>query len=109
MMIAAITGLGLAIAACDNTPTVPVPPPEFCAAAVPDADGLCEVSCDSSSTMRDIALVFNDDMGRGVMQETEEDGSFAVLIEATEGNEIIVQMKQDNHLSAEVFLTVPAE
>jgi hypothetical protein len=108
LLITAPIVLGLAVAACDSTPTVPVPPPEFCEAGTP-VDGLCTVSCESSSTLKDIALVYNERLGEGVMRATEEDGSFEVQVPAQANDEIIVQMKQDDKLSAEEFLIVPDE
>jgi hypothetical protein len=108
LLLTLALGAGLAVAACDSTPTVPVPPPEFCAASAPDADDMCTVSCESSTTVKDVALVYNEVRGEGVMRATEPDGSFAVQVAAQEGDDIIVQMKQDNHLSAEIWLVVPA-
>lgn len=107
LLIAAVAAVGFLVAACDSTPTVPVPPPEFCEAAVP-VGGLCTVSCASNNTEIDVALVYNDTLGEGVMQETEDDGSFVVQVAAEEGDKLIVQLKQDNNLSAEVYLTVPS-
>jgi len=109
VLILAVAGAGLAVAACDSTPTVPVPPPEICEASVPTGDNLCTVSCESSSTLKDVALVYNDTIGEGVMRATENDGSFSVEVTAFPEDEIIVQMKQDDKLSAEVYLYVPSE
>jgi len=95
--------------ACDATPTVPVPPPEFCALSQPDDDGLCQVSCEKGHTARDVALVYNENWGQGVMQATNEDGSFAAELEADPGDALIIQLKHGNRLSAEVRLTVPFE
>ena len=108
LLIITAFGVGLAATACDSTPTVPVPPPEFCAASAPDADDMCTVTCESSSTLKNVALVYNESIGEGVMRATEPDGSFEVQIPAQVDHEIIVQMKQDNHLSAEEYLLVPA-
>lgn len=108
LLIAAVAAVGVLFAACDSTPTVPVPPPELCQASVP-VDGLCTVGCASNNTERDVALVYNENLGEGVMRETEPDGSFEVDVAAEVGDQLIVQLKQDNHLSAEVYLTVPAE
>jgi hypothetical protein len=105
----AIAGLGLLAAACDSTPTVPVPPPEICAVSAPDETGLCTVGCEQGYTQRDVALVYNENWGSGLMQETEDDGSFQLGIEADVGDVLIVQLKHENRLSAEVRLTVPAE
>jgi hypothetical protein len=104
-----VAGLGILVAACDSTPTVPVPPPEFCAASAPDEFGLCTVGCDGGQTIRNVALVYNEEMGQGLMRETEEDGSFSLEIAAEVGDTLLVQIKHDNKLSGEVVLTVPAE
>jgi hypothetical protein len=101
-VIAALFGAG-----CNSTPTVPVPPPEFCGASAPDTDGISIVTCDEGQTARNVALVYNDDWGSGVMQETNDDGSFTVEIEANSGDGLIIQMKYGSRLSAETYVTVP--
>ena len=98
-----------AISGCNSTPTVPVPPPEFCDVSPPNVEGLCTVGCEEGQTARNIALVYNDSWGSGVMQETEEDGSFEVEVDCTEADTLIIQIKYDRKLSAEVALTVPSE
>ena len=98
-----------AIPACNSTPTVPVPPPEFCAVSPPNAEGLCTVGCEEGQTERNIALVYNDNWGAGVMQETEENGSFEVEVDCTVADTMIIQIKYGRKLSAEVALTVPSE
>ena len=111
--LAALAGfaalVALAAGACNATPTVPVPPPEFCAAEPPDADGFSQVGCDEGYTARDVALVYNEDWGQGVMQATEEDGSFLVEVVAEPGDRVLIQLKHEDHLSAEVQLTIPSE
>jgi hypothetical protein len=107
---AALTALlCFGLVACNSTPTVPVPPPEFCAVSPPDETGLCEVGCGEGYTDRDVALVYNEDWGQGVMQATNDDGSFTVEVEANPGDDLVIQLKHGNDLSAEVWLTVPAE
>jgi len=94
---------------CNSTPTVPVPPPEFCGVTPPDTLGIAVASCEAGQTARNIALVYNDNWGHGVMQETNDDGSFSTEVEANVGDAIIIQIKYDDRLSAEVYLAVPAE
>jgi hypothetical protein len=98
-----------ALAGCNSTPTVPVPPPEFCGVTAPDTEGLAVVTCEEGETARNVALVYNDNWGSGVMQETNDDGSFAAEVEANPGDGLIVQMKYGYRLSAEVYLVVPTE
>ncbi|MCK9458139.1 MAG: hypothetical protein M0R80_00485 [Proteobacteria bacterium] len=110
LLAVAALAASLAIATgCNSTPTVPVPPPEFCGLTPPNADGIVVASCEAGQTARNIALVFNDEQGRGVMQETEADGTFSVEIAAAVGDPIIFQIMYDDRLSAEVYLEVPAE
>jgi hypothetical protein len=107
---AALTALLLlGFLACNSTPTVPVPPPEFCAIGPPDENGLCQVGCEEGYNERNVALVYNENWGQGVMQATNEDGSFSAEIEADVGDELVVQLKYGSRLSAEVRLTVPSE
>jgi hypothetical protein len=108
--IASVTLLALLVVAtgCNSTPTVPVPPPEFCGISPPDAYGIAVVSCEAGQTARNIALVYDETWGQGVMQETNDDGSFSTEIEATVGDTIIVQIKYDDRLSSELYMTVPA-
>ena len=105
---ALIAATALLAVACNSAPTVPVPPPEFCMASAPDETGMCTVGCDESSTARDVALVYNENWGSGLMEETNDDGSFELEIEADVGDLLIIQLKHDNTLSAEVAIEVPA-
>ena len=107
-LLGAIAAAAL-VAACNSTPTVPVPPPEFCGIEATDVAGLYTASCEAGQTARNVALVYNENWGQGVMQETNEDGSFAAEIEASPGDAIIIQIKYGNRLSAEVYQTVPTE
>jgi hypothetical protein len=107
---AALTALAtFGFLSCNSTPTVPVPPPEFCAVSPPDENGLCEVGCEEGYNERDVALVYNENWGQGVMQATNEDGSFVAEVEADPGDVLVIQLKHASRLSAEVRLTVPAE
>lgn len=111
-LAAAVLAAGAALAAlmsCNSTPTVPVPPPELCDSTMPDGTGLITVSCEAGQTARNIALVYNSDWGEGVMQETAQDGSFSVELEADPGDTLVIQVKYDNRLSNEVSITVPSE
>jgi hypothetical protein len=108
MAAVALAALLAGASGCNSTPTVPVPPPEFCGVTPPDASGIAIVSCDAGQTARNIALVYNENWGQGVMQETNDDGSFSTEIEANADDVVIIQIKYDDRLSAEVYMTVPA-
>ena len=110
ILLLAATGALLALlGGCNDAPTVPIPPPEICVISPPDADGICTVGCEGGNTARNVALVYNASWGAGVMQETEEDGSFETQIEADPADELLIQIKYDRRLSNEVARTVPTE
>lgn len=101
-------GVIVTLAGCANTPTVPVPPPEVTEIDPPEDDGWARTWAPADSVEPgDVVLVWNETGGHGVMVLAEDDGSFDTLIEATSGDEIIVQVKRDNRLSREEGHFVP--
>jgi hypothetical protein len=77
----------------------------------PDIDGNVVVHCDSSSAVAgDVALVFNDNVGLGVMERLDVDGvgSFDISVAAEVGDLIVVELKRDDRLSGQIEATVPA-
>jgi hypothetical protein len=108
----AATALALVVfAGCDSTPTVPVPPPEISAISVtpPDVAGNVNVVGDPKAAgAGDVVLIFNQDLGSGVMEEAGPDGSFTAVLKAEVGDQLLVQIKRDNELSDEEYKVVPA-
>jgi len=110
-VLPALATLFVCFAACNSTPTVPVPPPEmtFVSTSSPNPENSVIVSGESSAAHEgDIVLLFNDDSGKGVMSEAMIDGSFELTIFAETGNVLILQIKRDNVLSVEKELVVPS-
>ena len=111
LILATIAVVLLVALGCNTTPTVPVPPPEACAIPEPpDESGYCTVECERQSDEEDVALVFNDELGVGVMELVESvagDGSFAIEIEADPGDTITVEIKRNGELSSQKILVVP--
>jgi len=102
-----------AVLGCDNTPTVPVPPPEMEAIVVGPPDGGDEgnvtvTGASGASGAGDVVMVFDVDLGAGVMVEAEEDGSFEVIIWARVGDELVIQIKRGGGLSDEQTTIVPS-
>ncbi len=93
---------------CDNTPTVPVPPPEMVMVMPPSSGVAMVVGPSGAASEDDVVLVFNEDQGIGVMTTAEKDGSFQTEIQATVGDLLIVQIKRDNILSREEAHEVPS-
>ncbi len=101
----------LVLAGCDSTPTVPVPPPEVSAISMtpPDAAGNVTVTgAPNAAGPGDVVLIFNQDLGSGVMEEAGLDGSFTAVLKAEVGDQLFIQIKRDNELSNEEVGKVPA-
>lgn len=106
VVVALVLGLLLG---CNNTPTVPIPPPEMTMVSPPGQDGYATVSGDPGVAEEgDIILVFNFSLNAGVMVLAAGNGSFEVDIEAEAGDRLLVQIKRDNELSEEEELFVPS-
>ncbi len=94
---------------CSNTPTVPVPPPDMreVTTTSPDTDGLATISGQTGAAEPDsIVLLFNSDLESGVMETAGEDGSFLAVIPAEVGHTLVLQVKLDNSLSLERYISV---
>ncbi len=96
------------LAACNASPTVPLPPPEaYCSS--PDAYGWVNVTGESDVAVEgDIALVFNETTDDGAMKPVNPDGSFDVALEAEVGDTLLVQINHDGELSEEAVVEVPS-
>ncbi|MBN2530276.1 MAG: hypothetical protein JXR76_28050 [Deltaproteobacteria bacterium] len=106
--IALIILFWLASVGCNSSPTVPVPPPQAVQTTIPDTDGFVTVSGspDDRYGLDDIALVFNDNSGDGVMTDVENDGSFETRIRAQYHDLLLIQIKRMDKLSQSVSVTV---
>lgn len=105
----AAAALCVLVPGCDNTPTVPVPPPEVPLVKKSDIAGVYIVSGAPGTTLPDdIVLIFNEDKGKGVMQTVDDDGSYEVEVEGAPGDSLVVQVKRDMDLSEEETIEAPA-
>ncbi len=95
---------------CNSSPTVPIPPPELIIVEAPNEEGFSQVTGEPGAAEEDdVVLVFNKNLGEGVMTMAKEDGSFEVEIEAEIGDKISVQIKRDDAVSDdEVVIEVKA-
>lgn len=95
---------------CNSSPTVPVPPPNatLIQTSVPDDSGFVTVvgEPDDRFGLDDVALVFNDNSGGGVMTDVKQDGAFETRIMAQVNDLLIIQIKRDSQLSSPVEKTV---
>ena len=94
---------------CDNTPTVPVPPPEMAYVYGPDAHGFVLVTgnADQDAEEDDLVHVYNADKEIGVIGRVDQDLTFEIEIRADVGDSLIVQTSRDDRLSDEKRCTVP--
>ncbi len=99
----------ISIIACNSSPTVPVPPPESIVVYPPNEEGFAMVEGKPAAVdIGDLVLVFNQNMGAGVVTGAEDDGSFSTRIEAEIGDTITVQVIRDDEVSEdETLKTVP--
>lgn len=98
-----------ALAGCNSTPTVPIPPPDMreVTTTSPDADGFVTVlGGQSAAEPESMVLLFNEDLQSGVIETAEEDGSFEAMVEADIGNTLVLQLKVDDALSYERYITI---
>ncbi len=104
MMAAAITTLS-----CNNSPTVPLPPPDMTEVShtPPDEDGFVTVSGDpESAEPESIVLLFNETQGHGVMETAAEDGAFEASVQANPGNTLELQLTDQDKLSDIRYIVV---
>jgi hypothetical protein len=99
----------LSIYGCNSSPTVPVPPPDMREVTTlsPDTDGFATITGGVGAAAPDsIVLLYNEDVGSGVMETAGSDGSFEAVVEADVGQTLVLQLKLDNSLSLERYITV---
>jgi hypothetical protein len=109
MCLAVAAVCSLSTYSCNSSPTVPVPPPDMREVTTlsPDTDGFATVAGDVGAAAPDsIVLLYNEDIGSGVMETAGSDGSFEAVVEADVGQTLVLQLKLDNSLSLERFITI---
>jgi hypothetical protein len=94
---------------CNNTPTVPLPPPDITvvSSTSPDEDGMVNVTGGDRTVDPDsVVLLYNDDAEAGVMEPARADGSFEAKIAAEAGDVLILQYIIDRAISYEEYIEV---
>ena len=87
---------------CNNSPTVPLPPPEMITSEVttPDEEGFVTVSGEKEAVEPDsIVLLFNETAKYGVAEASQPNGAFEVSIEASSGDSLVLQYIIDTEIS----------
>ena len=99
----------IVMAGCDNTPTVPIPPPEMVVVSAP-ADGYTEVVGEPGSVEDDaLVIILNEAISEGVISEAETDGSFYAVVKAQPKDTLSVRQAVELKISKPSFFTVPEE
>lgn len=87
----------LLCAGCGSTPTLPLPPP-VASVGAPNAQGLVRVEGEANE--RAYVHVFNEQRDEGVVDRADDAGRFAIEIEASAGETLVI-WQEDEGLSGE--------
>lgn len=87
---------------CNNSPTVPIPPPEAWYIISPNEDGYAVVIGEpGAADPGDVAVVHNKNSDEYAAEGVESDGSFEVEIIAEVGDKIVLHIIHDSKYSDE--------
>ncbi|RLB54365.1 MAG: hypothetical protein DRJ42_09315 [Deltaproteobacteria bacterium] len=100
--LGAFSGLGTGCA----TPTLPLPPPAFLTATVPNADGLVTIT--GEVLPEAWVYVINLDLEEGIIKRSEVDGTFTVQIPADPGHYISIFQESGAERGPPFEIRVPA-
>lgn len=109
LMLALLTASALSVLSCNNSPTVPLPPPDMTEVShtPPDEDGFVMVTGGPESAEPDsVVLLFNETQGHGVMETAEENGAFEASVLADPGNSLELRLKDEDKLSKSKYIVV---
>ena len=99
----------LSVLGCNNSPTVPLPPPDVAviSSSEPDEDGVVVVTGgDDAAEPDSIVLLYNDDSKSGVMEPADGNGSFEAAIPAVAGDTLILRYMIDDEISYKKIIKV---
>jgi hypothetical protein len=101
LLAAALFALSLLLG-CNDSPTVPIPPPEAWYILTPNEDGYAVVvGLPGAADEGDAAVVHNKNSDEYAMDAVEGDGSFEVAIPAEVGDIVVLQIMRGNNVSEE--------
>ena len=109
LMLALLTASALLALSCNNSPTVPLPPPDMTSVSYtpPDDDGFVTVTGEPESAEPDsIVLLFNETQGHGVMETAADNGAFEASVMASPGNTLELQVTDQDKLSDIRYIVV---
>lgn len=97
--------IAIAVLGCNNTPTLPLPPP-VADVSPPDEAGFATV--EGEVVPGAFVAVFNEDEGSGVIETPDENGGFTVRIRASVGHILTIWAFQGGENGQIKQLGVPA-
>ena len=104
-----VMAVAVLLAGCDESPVGPMSPPDVTEITAPDSEGYVTIrGVVEPLYEEEQLLVFNDNIGEGVMERLSGQGEFEVQIRADVGDVVVVQAKAGYSLSVELLNEVPA-
>ena len=97
------------VVGCNNTPTVPLPPPDVTviSSSEPDTEGVVVVTGnDDAAEPESIVLLYNDTSKSGVMEPAGKSGSFEAAVSARTGDVLVLRYMIDDEISYKEIITV---
>ncbi len=99
----------LAFLGCNNTPTVPLPPPDVTviSSSEPDENGVVIVTGDEEAAEPEsIVLLYNDTTKAGVMEPANAAGAFEAAVPAEAGDVLVLRYMIDDEISYKNIITI---
>ena len=99
----------LTCAQCNNTPTVPLPPPDVTviSSSEPDDDGVVVVKGEEEAAEPEsIVLLYNDTSKSGVMKPANRVGAFEAAVPAEAGDTLVLRYMIDDEISYKEIITI---
>lgn len=96
--------LGGALGACNNVPTLPLPPP-VASVGEPNVQGL--VTVEGQVNARAFVSVFNERLEAGIITRADTKGFFSVDVEAASGDVLTIWQEIDGDTGERTQVVVP--
>jgi hypothetical protein len=106
---AAALAIMLVFVGCNNSPTVPLPPPDMTEVTTntPDEEGYVTVTGGANAAEPDsVVLLYNETAKYGVMEAAGTNGGFEASVQAATGDSLVLQYKLVDEISYAKYIEV---